>query len=1132
MSRCIERALRGLGVAWLAAVAAVGVRGFDPLTDESGIYVVVWERGTIPMVNNLDDTIALTDGTTEHDSTEAALVRWNEVLGNVQFTWTDGTPGAVELGNGVNEIARAATVPGFTFGGSTLAVTLSFRDGNYRTESDVVFNNAFSWDSYRGSKQPDQPAYDMRRVALHELGHVLGLDHPDQARPVQSVTAIMNSTVSAIDALQADDVAGGHYLYGAPNSPPANDNFADAVVITLGVDHRASVSGSTVQAGSEAGEPLLDADFPSGRSAWWTWTATADGLLNATTLGSRFDTFMGAFTGTAVDALEEVASNDDVDPGVIRTSTLSFRVPAGTRYHFLVDGWDGYEGAVQLNLELLPDAGPSIVVAQPRIVGARGEPVTLAVTATAEQGGALSYQWHRDNRPIAGANATDLTLPNFTNEDAGVYAIEVVETGGQTRWGLVYLLPDYDDTELVAWGGADTDGKRQLPALAQPALQVEVGGAHGLALLRDGTVVGWGSPSGLDLHGQETPPEGLADVVAIAAGDLHSLALRADGTVVAWGSNEYEQCLVPWDLRDVVAIAAGAYYSAALRADGTVVIWGYGTEEGGELAVPEDVVDVVALSGGLHFLVAQRADGSVRAWGDSNDGKLVVPDPLPAVAQLSAGYGHALVLTEAGAVVGWGSNDFGETTVPTDLEDVAAVDAGFDFSVAVRRDGTVAAWGKGTNNETSVPAGLDGVVQVESGRAVTVALRDLSAPVIVSETGSRLIAYGQSTTLTVEAIGANLRYQWYVGEGGDTTEPIAGAVAATLEVTPELTTSYWVRTYGAGAAADSGTYVVEVTPAAPAIVTAPTTHIANEGDDVQLAVSAVGTPPLSFQWLREGEPIAGATSATLVLDSSIAASGRYAVTVSNAHGSATTESVWVGILPSGSSERATQSATHAEGAWTVIGRVEWIGEASEVRWQWLLPSGAVELTQITIEQPLAATRPDSGESVLAEWTWTDGLSGSVELSASLAPTSSWRGVVELVGAVQIVRSGGATELLAAPDPVVLRGSIHSADTDDDHQLSLTELLRVIELYNTRSGTTRTGRYQSGVATVDGFAPATGSEEPSTTTLYHSADTNRDAQLDLTELLRVIELYNTRSGTTRTGAYRVDPTTADGFAPDT
>ena len=55
---------------------------------------------------------------------------------------------------------------------------------------------------------------DMKRTALHEFGHVLGLDHPDQTTPPQTEDAIMTSTVTDIDSLQLDDIYGAKTLYG------------------------------------------------------------------------------------------------------------------------------------------------------------------------------------------------------------------------------------------------------------------------------------------------------------------------------------------------------------------------------------------------------------------------------------------------------------------------------------------------------------------------------------------------------------------------------------------------------------------------------------------------------------------------------------------------------------------------------------------------------------------------------------------------------------------------------------------------------------------------------------------------------------------------------------------------------
>jgi len=61
--------------------------------------------------------------------------------------------------------------------------------------------------------------------------------------------------------------------------------------------------------------------------------------------------------------------------------------------------------------------------------------------------------------------------------------------------------------------------------------------------------------------------------------------------------------------------------------------------------------------------------------------------------------------------------------------------------------------------------------------------------------------------------------------------------------------------------------------------------------------------------------------------------------------------------------------------------------------------------------------------------------------------------------------------MARPDPLVVRNvSFHDADSNRDGRINLLELTRVIELYNYRSGTTRTGQYKPQAGTEDGFAP--------------------------------------------------------------
>jgi hypothetical protein len=153
--------------------------------------------------------------------------------------------------------------------------------------------------------------------------------------------------VDGFDAAEGQFVL--NYHFSASAGPP-NDAFANRVVLA---GEAVSASGSTFGAGGEAGEPdhATFAD-PMG-SAWWAWSAPADGLFTVTTEGSSFDTVLAVYTGSAVNLLTEVAANDDA---VGDTSQVTFAAAAGTEYAIAVDGFGDYEGYVELALSVAPDA--------------------------------------------------------------------------------------------------------------------------------------------------------------------------------------------------------------------------------------------------------------------------------------------------------------------------------------------------------------------------------------------------------------------------------------------------------------------------------------------------------------------------------------------------------------------------------------------------------------------------------------------------------------------------------------------------------------------------------------------------------------------------------------------------------
>lgn len=116
---------------------------------------------------------------------------------------------------------------------------------------------------------------------------------------------------------------------------------------------------------------------------------------------------------------------------------------------------------------------------------------------------------------------------------------------------------------------------------------------------------------------------------------------------------------------------------------------------------------------------------------------------------------------------------------------------------------------------------------------------------------------------------------------------------------------------------------------------------------------------------------------------------------------------------------------------------------------------------------------------------------------------------------------------------------HSADYDHNWRFSLTELNRVISLYNTNYVITGTQSscYKVQGGTVDGFESDSTRDPSAPVTLshYHSADYNQDGRIDAAELDRLVDLYNYRytnvqtSTTVRTGQYHDNcPGTLDGF----
>lgn len=134
--------------------------------------------------------------------------------------------------------------------------------------------------------------------------------------------------------------------------PPANDNFANRMPLA-GITNL--VTGSNASATREINEPFHSGNT-GGRSVWFSFTPPYTGRFTISTIGSDFDTILAVYTGSALNSLSLVASNDDAQNNV-RASWLTFYAVAGTTYQIALDGFNGASGNYRLMIK--PDASPS-----------------------------------------------------------------------------------------------------------------------------------------------------------------------------------------------------------------------------------------------------------------------------------------------------------------------------------------------------------------------------------------------------------------------------------------------------------------------------------------------------------------------------------------------------------------------------------------------------------------------------------------------------------------------------------------------------------------------------------------------------------------------------------------------------
>ena len=261
----------------------------------------------------------------------ASEISWNSAVIDALNNWSTHTVfnfTVVEeyknpcLVDGFSSIHFSEDFCGSEFGANTLAVaTRRFENQELGPpniiEADIVVNDAERYDIFDGPLVQFgflNRGLDFKRIALHELGHVIGLDHEEEN------PAIMAPTISDVFELQEDDIAGVEALYSGLDN-------CQIKRLTFGSSSESLSSGDCKVLELTVGGPddsYIDLyQFEVSQSAQFEFSASSDTL----------DTVLLLATTDLEYLAVEIGSSDDCN------STLTQTLEAGS-YFLMVNTFD------------------------------------------------------------------------------------------------------------------------------------------------------------------------------------------------------------------------------------------------------------------------------------------------------------------------------------------------------------------------------------------------------------------------------------------------------------------------------------------------------------------------------------------------------------------------------------------------------------------------------------------------------------------------------------------------------------------------------------------------------------------------------------------------------------------------
>jgi hypothetical protein len=193
-----------------------------------------------------------------------------------------------------------------------------------------------------------------------------------------------------------------------------------------------------------------------------------------------------------------------------------------------------------------------------------------------------------------------------------------------------------------------------------------------------------------------------------------------------------------------------------------------------------------------------------------------------------------------------------------------------------------------------------------------------SAPIINTQPADQTVNVGATISLGVTASGTQpFSFQWFKDGAA-----IPGGTAILFSIpnaqAADAASYSIVVTNSAGVATSNAAVVRVIVP--PTIATQPASQSAVVGGSAGFVVAANGTPPLTYQWLKDGTSLSGATAETLAFNPAQPAdAGSYTVIVTNGAGTVTSTPAILTLSPGSRLANVSIRTTLTAGQTVIVG---------------------------------------------------------------------------------------------------------------------------------------------------------------------------------------------------------------------